>query len=335
MSSRVVRRLVTGVLVGMCSAAVPAVAHADPAGPTDYRSTVVAITPDTDSITVTIEGGDSFVRLVVEPGHEVVVLGYADEPYLRFRPDGTVERNRRSYATYYNEERYGREDVPELVDNDAEPDWVAVGTDGTWAWHDHRAHWMGTEPPIGLEPGESLPDQVVPVVVDGEPVSIAVRITLVGGPSLVPVVFGALIGLGLGLLAALLGPASAGLVMLLSSLAALAVGGGQYWSLPAETGRMITWWLLPALAVAFLTVAIVTYGRSRLLQLSLTLLAALEVGLWALRRRAGLTKPVLPTDLPAGLDRFVTSASLAVTAVVAVVVLRELFRLGGPSESSS
>lgn len=320
-----IRRSIVGLGIVLAASTVPGVAHADAAGPTDYRTTVTSITPATDAIDVGVEGGDAFLRIEVEPGHEVVILGYDDEPYLRIGADGTVEQNRRSYATYYNEERYGRTDVPEIVDNDAPPDWERVGGGGAWAWHDHRAHWMGTDPPIGLEPGDSLPPQVVPIVVDGVPVAVEVRVTLLEEPSLVPVVFGALIGVGLAALGILLGPATTGLVMLLLATSALVVGLVQYLSLPAETGPLVTWWLLPAIGVASVVGAIVTYGRSRFTLLALTLVAAAQVLVWSFQRRAGLTAAIVPTDLPAGLDRFVTAATLIGSLAIAVATVGRLF----------
>jgi hypothetical protein len=315
--------VVTVAVIGVV--AVPGVAHADPAGPTDYRTTITSIEPATDAIDVDVVGGDAFLRIAVAPGHEVIILGYDAEPYLRILADGVIEQNRRSFATYYNEERYGRTDVPDIVDNDAEPDWEPVGVGGVWAWHDHRAHWMGNEPPIGLEPGESLPPQIVPIVVDGVPVEIAVRITLEAAPSLVPVVFGGVIGLGLALLGVLLGPATTGLVMLLLGAGALVVGAAQYTSLPAETGRLLAWWLLPAIAVVAIAIAIATYGRSRFALLGLTAVAAAQGLVWAFQRRAGLTRAILPTELPGGFDRFVTAAVLAGSSVVLAATLRRLF----------
>jgi hypothetical protein len=312
--------------------AVPGVAHADPAGPTDYLTTITTIEPATDAIDVAVVGGDAFLLITVEPGHEVVVLGYEEEPYLRILPDGVVEQNRRSAATYVNEERYGRTDVPDVVDNDAEPAWERVGDGGTWAWHDHRAHWMGTERPIGLDPGESLPPQVVPILVDGAPVAVEVSVTLVEAPSRAPVVFGAVIGLGLALLGILLGPATTGLVMLLLGAGALVVGAGQYLSLPAETGRLLTWWLLPAMAVVAIGIAIATYGRSRLALLGLTAVAAAQVLVWAFQRRTGLFRAILPTDLPAGVDRFVTAAVLAGSLTVLAATLRRAFLPPAPSD---
>ena len=58
---------------------------ADPAGPTDFRTTVESVTPPTEGIDVDVIGGDSFLQLTVAPGVDVVVLGYQQEPYLHFR----------------------------------------------------------------------------------------------------------------------------------------------------------------------------------------------------------------------------------------------------------
>jgi hypothetical protein len=326
------QRLVVALVATVGVVALPGVAYADPAGPTDYRTTITSIEPATDAIELDVVGGDAFLRIAVETGHEVVVLGYADEPYLRIRVDGAIEQNRRSYATYYNEERYGRTDVPDIVDNDAEPEWERIGDGGVWAWHDHRAHWMGTEPPIGLDPGESLPAQFVPIVVDDTPVTVEVRITLLAGPSRIPVVFGAVIGLGLALLGILLGPATTALVMLLLGGGALVVGVGQYVSLPAETGRLASWWLLPAIAVVAIVIAVATYGRSRFVLSGLTAVAAAQALVWAVQRRAGLTRAILPTDLPPGFDRFVTAAVLAGSLAILVATLRQLFVAPVPTD---
>ncbi len=81
-------------------------AGADPAGPSDFRSEVTGVTPG-DVVTADIRGGDAFLELTVSDGHTVIVQGYGGEPYLRFQPDGTVERNRLSTATYLNEDRRG------------------------------------------------------------------------------------------------------------------------------------------------------------------------------------------------------------------------------------
>lgn len=305
--------------------AAPQVAHADAAGPTDYRTQVISITPATDAIRVSIEGGDAFVRIAVSVGHDVIVLGYDDEPYLHIAADGTVAHNRRSAATYYNAERYGAE-IPESVDNQAQPEWVEIGTGGAWAWHDHRSHWMGSEPPIGLEPGESLPPQQIPLLVDGERVEVEVQTTLQASPSIWPSVFGLLIGLQLVLLGSLAGPATATLVSILLAGAATIVGVAQFRSLPGETGPLVTWWLLPALALLCLIATILTYGRQPLLRTGLVLLAGVQLTLWAVIRRTTMTSAVLPTDLPFWFDRMVTAAVLTGGAALVVTGLITLFR---------
>ncbi len=326
-TARVVTALAT---VALTVLATPGAASADAAGPTDYRSEVVSVSPETESIVVSIVGGDAFVRLRVEPGHEAIVLGYDDEPYLRIGPDGTVEQNRLSFATYYNEERYGGTDIPGIVDNAAAPEWERIGGGGAWAWHDHRAHWMGDDPPIGLEPGDSLPSQRIPIVVDGSTVDVEVRTTLLDGPSMWPAVFGILVGLQLALVAVLLGRASTTFAALVFGVAALIVGVVQYRSLPGETGPLVTWWLLPAIAVACAVTTIGIYGRSVLAESGLVALAALQVLLWAVLRRTTLTRAVLPTDTPFWLDRAVTAGVLVGSAVLLIAVLRGLFRPAAP-----
>lgn len=303
---------------------LPGTALADPAGPTDFRTTVVGITPATDVVRLSVVGGDSFLWIEVDPGHSVLIFGYDREPYLRIGSDGAVDQNRRSYATYYNEDRFGLATIPATVDNDAEPDWERVGSGGAWAWHDHRAHWMGTEPPIGLVAGESLPDQVVPILVDGTEVAVELRTTLVEPPSRLLVVVAAVFGLAVGLLGVLLGRASTTLVTLVGSMSGLVVGLAQWWSLPAETDRQVTWWLLPVLATLAVLVAVASYGRSRSTLLALTLLAGLQITTWSVARRQVLVRAILPTDLPAGLDRGLTAFSLTLAIVVVVATTRRL-----------
>jgi hypothetical protein len=316
------------IVVAAALLGLPGIAHADAAGPTDYHSEIVSITPPTTAIDVSIEGGDSFVQITVAEGHEVIVLGYEpdEEPYLRISADGRVEQNRRSFATYYNEERFGGDEIPDIVDNMAAPDWEHVGDGGRWAWHDHRAHWMGDQPPIGLEPGETMPSQLIPILVDGRSVQIEVATTLHDRPSSWPAVFGLLIGLQIVFVGLLLGPATSVLSGLLLSAAALFVGLAQFRSLPAETGPVITWWLLPTIAVMSVLAIVMSYGRSRLLQSGLLALAGAQLLVWALQRRTVLTKPVLPTDLPFWLDRSITAAVLVGAVGLVLVALREMFR---------
>lgn len=319
------RRL--ALLVGLVLALMPSVAHADAAGPTDYRTTIQSVTPAVDGLTVSIEGGDAFIRLRAPAGREVIVLGYAGEPYLRFTAGGAVSENRLSSATYENAQRFGVEEIPSFVDNAAPPEWRQVASTGVWSWHDHRAHWMADRPLIGLEPGDSLPAEDIPILVDGQPVEITVVTTLAERPAGWPPVFGAIIGCLVALLAIRVGPASMILTAGVAAGAALVVGGAQFLSLPAETEPLVTWWLLPAIAIAAVVANIAWYGRSELLRHGLVAVAAGQLLLWSVGRRSALTKAVLPTDLPFPLDRAMTAGVLVVAALLLGTTLWSLVRI--------
>lgn len=299
-------------------------AHADPAAPTDYRTEIVSVSPQIVGLEVSIEGGDSFVRLRAPDGAEVIVLGYANEPYLRIAEDGTVYQNILSAATYENENRYGGAEVPAFVDFRAPPEWEQIGGGGVWSWHDHRSHWMDDEPLIGLDPGESLPPQLIPITVDGRQVGILVETTLYDDPSPWPAVLGAFVGLQLVLLGWYVGPATATLTTLLVSLGALLAGGGQYLSLPPETDPRLVWWAMPAVAVICGVVAIATYGRSDWLVRVLLAVAGAQLLVWGFIRRDTLTKPILPTDIAFWFDRAATAAALVGGAAITALALWSL-----------
>lgn len=304
---------------------------ADPAGPTDYRTVVTSVEPTTDAITVTVEGGDAFIRLEVQPGHEVTVLGYGSEPYLRFRSDSTVDENQRSPAAFYNDGRYGG-DVPSDVTASAAlelpPEWMAVGSGGVWAWHDHRAHLMTTSPLIGMEPGDQLPPETIEILVDGDPVAINVVTTLQSPPAMWPAILGGALGacvIGL-LVVSARRRSSRGQVSVVAVVVAsgcFVTGCAQYLSLSSQTGPAMTWWLLPTLALgASIATASV---KSSLWRGALLALAGLQLMVWAIPRRHGLTKAVLPTDMPFWLDRTITAAVLPAAAALFAVGAMTIF----------
>ena len=179
-------------------------AWADPAGPSNYRSTLVEVP---DEVELRVQGGDSFLVLEVPPGTQVMVPGYDSdedfsdwetlEQYLRVLPDGTVQLNRSSAAYYQNAERYGA--APEgPVGPDVPPSWETVADDGRVAWHDHRIHWMSPLPPdrISVDGGvQDVLDYRVPVIVDGELTVAVGDLDWVPDPSPVPVLLTALAGL--------------------------------------------------------------------------------------------------------------------------------------------
>jgi hypothetical protein len=333
---RVVRRVTSGVLAGLAlAAAVGAPVLADPAGPTDYQSEVRAVEPETDSIEVGIVGGDSFFEMRVEPGVEAIVVGYEGEDYLWFRPDGVVLENQNSPATYLNADRYGIDGVPDTAGADAEPDWKQVATGGYWAWHDHRAHWMQSARPFGLEAGDQILEAVIPIVVDGETVEVTVISTWKPEPSPVAMWVGVLVGVAVAVGAwALRGrrvPPIAATIPLV--VLAVVVGVAQYTSLPSATGPRLVWIALPVVAAICATVGLVSALRGkRFAADAAMLLVGVELAIWGFVKRDGLSAAIVPTDVPFWLDRLATAAALVGGVLVAAVAVWWLFAVPSAEE---
>jgi hypothetical protein len=311
--------LVASALVALVAVAAPAAA--DPPRPTDYRSTVTGIVPEVDGVRAEIVGGDAFLELTVDEGIEVVVPGYGDDaaPYLRFLPDGTVERNTRSPATYVNEDRQGAVDVPPQADDEAEPEWEEVASGGAYAWHDHRVHWMSPRRPPGVEPGEVVQDWTVPIMVDGTPAEVRGELVLAAGVS--PVPWFALVAAGAAVVVVLgrRRPGVAPVAVLVAAAAALVPGWAQFSVAPAGSGADPLLVAVPV--VGLLAAGVGVAFRRRPLGPTATLAGAAAVVGWAVLRASVLWKPVLPTDLPAGLDRGLTALALGLAVAGAGLVV--------------
>ena len=94
-----------------------------------------------------VDIADSSVGLTNNTGAEIVVLGYQLEPYLKFGPEGGVERNTSSPATYLNEDRLGDVEIPRGVSANDTPVWETVSDTNQFRWLDHRAHWLSATAP--------------------------------------------------------------------------------------------------------------------------------------------------------------------------------------------
>lgn len=321
------RRVAALILIAAIALLAPSdVARADPPGPTDYRTTVLAIEPDTPAISVEMIGGDSFVQLTVDRGTEVIVLGYNSEPYLRFGADGTVEENRQSPTVAANEDRFGSVSSA-AGDPTAPPEWTAVAHDGTYAWHDHRAHWMSEDDPPGYERGDRIQDGEIDLEVDGQPVRVLVTTTWLEAPSNVPLATGAIVGVFAFLIVLSTGRRIAW-ALIAAGAAAAATGWVQVESVPSVTGPSDMAWILPVAAAASALLAVVL-GRS-VVSHALVLLAGIELALWVVLRRDVLTRAVIPTDAPYWLDRAVTSGAAVVAALVVVASTIAMFRVPAP-----
>jgi hypothetical protein len=309
-------------LVVVVVAAGPAAA--DSAGPGDFTSEVTGIVPAAEGVHAEIRGGDSFLEVSVDGGHTVIVQGYTGEPYLRFNPDGTIEQNRLSSATYLNQSRQGKVDIPAAVTAagpDAQPDWEQIASGGSYAWHDHRVHWMEDSSP-NVERGEAVGGAYapwkVPIVADGAQADIEGTLVYEEAVSPIPYLAAAVIVAGLlGYYGRRAGLRVTAIVVAAVSAVALWVGWADYASTPGG-GNPLHWALA---AVALATAVLASVLARRAAGLVLTLASAAALSGWGLFRIAVLFNPVLPTDLPYALDRTVVALALGVSVGAAIVAV--------------
>jgi LPXTG-motif cell wall-anchored protein len=169
------RALPLFALVASLVAAPLASAHGGGKGD-GYTSAVQRIVPAVAGLKVQVVQGDDQLKLTNETGRQVTVLGYGDEPYLRF-DSGRIQVNLHSPAYYVNQDRYGKTAVPPEANEQAAPKWKEIGSGPTYAWHDHRIHWMSTIAPPVVKADPKQPHHVfnwkVPARVGSSPVTIA------------------------------------------------------------------------------------------------------------------------------------------------------------------
>jgi hypothetical protein len=167
--------------------AAPAGAHAIGTGtePSNYRTTLRGIEQAAPGVSVRTVAGDE-LELTNRSGREVVVLGYRLEPYLRVGPDGAFE-NRRSPSAYTNRFRTAPTSIPPEYDPQAAPEWRRIGEGPSVAWHDHRAHWTGADPPAVTANPRAVhvvvPDWQIPLRQGELTMVVHGAITWVPGPS--------------------------------------------------------------------------------------------------------------------------------------------------------
>jgi hypothetical protein len=320
---------------GLALAAGAGTAHADPPAPTDFLSRVVSIDPPVAGLAADVVGGDSFFRLTLAASVtvEVVVLGYQEEPYLRFLPGGAVEENERSPTTYLSASKYAMSTPPPEADADAPPVWRRIASDGSWSWHDHRTHWMTTVPPPDASRGDQILASSIELRVDGAPVTITVTSTWMAAPSSAPPLIGAIAGGVLGLLAMRRSGAHRvwwpAIVIALAAVGASMVGLWQTWSLPDETGPPLAAWAIPVTVGIVALVAAIAIARrwSRFTLLGVVLVAAVQLLVWSAQRRDVIDHAILPTNAPFWLDRAITAGAAGLAAVMGAFALASVVRV--------
>jgi hypothetical protein len=342
---RAVRRVIAGLsLVVVATVASAAPAAADPARPTDYRSEVTSIEPTSAAAAVTVDviGGDAFLRIRVQPGHEVVIRGYDDEPYVRVRADGVVEQNEWSNAVVLNTERYGGGDgTPvEPVEPDAAPRWERVGGGGSFVWHDHRAHWMGraTPPQLGgADSGVVYDDWVVPIDVDGVRSEVHGTLVLDAAPSPWPWIGVAAI-LAAGLAAVALRRRADPVAVLAAALgvvtaAATVVSAAGQFGLPSAAGRQHHHVIVPVIACVAAVAALLV--RRTPSAIAFVAGSALTAILWGLMVFGVLTHAHAPTSVAEGLQRAVISGVFGVAGACIVVGVAHEIRSSRDAEPAT
>lgn len=301
-------------MVAMLLGLVAGAAAADPPGPTSWESTVTDQPADDgtpgppEGVTVSVVGGDSFLQ-VRNAGHEILVPGYDGlEDYLHFEPDGTVLANLRSKTHWLNQDRYGGTNVPAATGADVPPQWVQVADDGTYAWHDHRVHWMApTTLPGDVDPSRHHPqhalDWAVPLEVDGVPVVVTGTLTWLPPVSPWVTIVAGIVVVAAGVLVARRSRPMAMAVVLGASVAVAGLIGlaqvlGLPDGVPGEPLPLVLAVVAAGVGGAGLAVRDRTFG------LVVAGLAGIPLVVWAISQSGAATAAMVPPEsLPAAMSR--------------------------------
>lgn len=186
------------IALALACALAPAQALAHGGNP-NYRSEINSFEPPLPSdVKIEVLDYDSYLQLIDQNGHEVMLYGYDGEPYARIEKDGTVQVNERSPATYLNDSRFAEETVPASADAKAAPQWKTVDSSGTFIWHDHRMHYMSRSLPPSVKDTSQktkIFKYEIPMSIDGQKTVLHGTLWWVGstGTSKLPFVIAAIV----------------------------------------------------------------------------------------------------------------------------------------------
>ena len=211
----------------------------------------------------------------------------------RFRADGTVERNVRSPATYLNDDRQGAVDIPAGADAEAEPAWETVADGGTYAWHDHRIHWMSGSRPPGAEPGDVVQSWTVPLTVDGTATEVTGELVLVARVSPVPWIVLGIAGAAAVVVLGRRRPIVPAVAVTVAAAGALVVGWAEFSVAPTGSGANPLLVAVPLVGLVAAGLGLAFRGRGT--GPTATLAGATAVVGWGVLRANVLWMPVLPT----------------------------------------
>jgi LPXTG-motif cell wall-anchored protein len=165
------RRAIWAALVATFVLLAPASAAFAHGGNPNYRSVINEVTPTMPNVKFQVLNYDSYMQVLDQSGHEVVIYGYEGEPYARILEDGTVQVNERSPALYLNENRFAEVTPPPIANAKAPPKWKTFDHSATFVWHDHRMHYMSPTTPAKVTDESKktkIFDYEIPIRVDGK-----------------------------------------------------------------------------------------------------------------------------------------------------------------------
>lgn len=178
------------VLVLLLGLPAGALAHSGAGTASDYRTEPGELRTADGAVVpgarIDVIGGDDRLRLRWSGAGELIVRGYAGEPYLRLGRDGAFE-NSVAPSVVANRERFGGV-VDAASSTGAPPQWRRISDEPVAVWHDHRSHWMSeAAPPPGVARDPDREQTVqrweIPMTVAGGPAAVSGRLVYLPPPS--------------------------------------------------------------------------------------------------------------------------------------------------------
>ena len=338
-----------GALVMVAVLAAPALAHGGGGSDaTNYRSVIKAVTTaaaaqdpaggeavEVRGVSWAVLANDSLLQVTNSTDDELTVPGYTGEPYLRVGPDGVFE-NRNYPATYQNNDRFAQTEIPEHANEDAEPDWQKVSEEPTYAWHDHRIHWMAPTLPPQVKVDATQPvkvnDWVVPFAVGSQELAVTGSLSWEPPPPWWPWLLGGLLLASLPVAPAFLrrdltqrrrfALKAAGAVFAVVVLINLIHGVDDLIAVPASAGQNVA-----AAAQTFIPLLIAAWATAKALRARSGAAQALLLGTFALVIPLGLTHTAVlassqvATTLPEWFSRVAVASQFAVIGPTVLAIL--------------
>jgi hypothetical protein len=300
-----------------------ALAHAGRTAPA-ASAFLATITSAPAAVEARVVDADQRLWLRVAPGHDVVVLGLREEPYLRFSDRG-VETNTASPTSYLDRARPLT--PPAGLGPRTPPSWKRVSGGRSRSWHDDRLHALAL---AAHPPGDALLGRwVVPLVVDGRRTAVIGTLRHAAAPSLLwfwPVLLAAALVPALLRLPAARLDAQARLALALLALAASTTArlGRELYGRPTvSTGQLVLATLTCAVAAGLAALSFRREWRS---------LAATVTGALALYQGLALAGTLrngfVLAAVPAAVERTAVAVSLGAGPALLLLVLAA----GAPAE---